>query len=292
MAEYDPAGSNEYDATLELEDNNEPQLDQADVEEDEDYDPSFGFGDGEDAAAAMPDTAQPDVGQPTDDGSKRKTVAGFEMSDDENEEQDPKPHVNGGDGEEDTATVNTPQNIPLASEPSQEEATATAQPSAPLNGSNSSLPLPTSVSNGTDAAMTAAAEVQSALQDQDSIPTVSAPTIQSPTAPEGKQQTQTLPSATVSAIQSATATPQPPTSAVGAVPAQTGDAVTSTPTTQRLPHDKVGQLEDRIKGDPRADTDAWWALVKHYREKGQIDQARKVYERFVEVFPYSVSSPF
>ena len=58
----------------------------------------------------------------------------------------------------------------------------------------------------------------------------------------------------------------------------------------RLPHDKVGQLEDRITDDPKADTDAWMTLIAHYKEKDQPDNARKVYERFLAVFPSAVCS--
>ena len=57
---------------------------------------------------------------------------------------------------------------------------------------------------------------------------------------------------------------------------------------QRLAHDRVGQLEDRIKDDPKADTDAWMSLIAYYKEKDQPDNARKVYERFLAVFPSAV----
>jgi hypothetical protein len=60
----------------------------------------------------------------------------------------------------------------------------------------------------------------------------------------------------------------------------------------RLPHDKVGQLEDRIKDDPKGDATAWASLIDHYREKGQHDFARNVYERFLKVFPYAVCISF
>ena len=57
----------------------------------------------------------------------------------------------------------------------------------------------------------------------------------------------------------------------------------------RLPHDKVGLLEDRIKEDPRGDLDAWTSLIAEHRRRGKIDDARKVYERFFVVFPSAVS---
>lgn len=58
----------------------------------------------------------------------------------------------------------------------------------------------------------------------------------------------------------------------------------------RLPHDRVGILEDRIKEDPRGDLDAWLSLIGEYRKRGKLDEARAGYERFFTVFPSSVSS--
>lgn len=56
----------------------------------------------------------------------------------------------------------------------------------------------------------------------------------------------------------------------------------------RLPHDRIGILEDRIKEDPRGDLDAWLNLVGEHRKRGKIEDARGVYERFLAVFPSSV----
>lgn len=58
----------------------------------------------------------------------------------------------------------------------------------------------------------------------------------------------------------------------------------------RLPHDRVGILEDRIKDDSRGDLDAWLSLISEHRKRGKIEDARAVYERFFNVFPSSVSS--
>lgn len=283
MADYDPAAATDY---AELENGDEPQLDLQD-DEDDDYDPSLGFG-GDDTAQATDSPIVP--------AAKPRTVGPFEIDDDEDDEEEqqesaaaPQTYVNGTESAhapEATAPVTAPaQDIPLASEPSQEDSTAVlsaiAQQSAPLNGS-SSLVLPTSVTD--DASNPASTDVQMQTS-QDSVPSISAPV----TAPEeGKQQAQAVLPTALSAMQSATATPQPPPNAVAVPPAQAAESVPQTPTTQRLPHDKVGQLEDRIKQDPKADTEAWRSLIQHYREKGQLDNARKVYERFLEVFPTAV----
>ena len=59
----------------------------------------------------------------------------------------------------------------------------------------------------------------------------------------------------------------------------------------RLPHDKIGLLEDRIKEDERGDLDAWLTLIDEHKRRGKLDEARKVYERFFGIFPSAVS-PF
>lgn len=57
----------------------------------------------------------------------------------------------------------------------------------------------------------------------------------------------------------------------------------------RLPHDRVGILEDRIQEDPRGDTAAWMELISEHRSRNRIDNAREAYERFLKVFPFAVS---
>lgn len=57
----------------------------------------------------------------------------------------------------------------------------------------------------------------------------------------------------------------------------------------RLPHDRIGILEDRIQADPRGDHDAWLSLISEHRQRGKLADARKVYERFFEIFPAAVS---
>ena len=56
----------------------------------------------------------------------------------------------------------------------------------------------------------------------------------------------------------------------------------------RLPHDKIGILEDRIKEDPRGDLDAWQNLINEHKRRGKLEDARSVYERFLVVFPSAV----
>ncbi|KAL3493807.1 hypothetical protein BJX62DRAFT_199555 [Aspergillus germanicus] len=72
--------------------------------------------------------------------------------------------------------------------------------------------------------------------------------------------------------ESATATPMPESAST---------------TKGRLPHDRVGILEDRIQEDPRGDIPAWLELINEHRGRNRIDSARDVYERFLKVFPFS-----
>ena len=58
----------------------------------------------------------------------------------------------------------------------------------------------------------------------------------------------------------------------------------------RLPHDKVGILEDRILEDPRGDIEAWLSLINEHRSRNKLDDARAAYRRFFQVFPQSVST--
>lgn len=57
----------------------------------------------------------------------------------------------------------------------------------------------------------------------------------------------------------------------------------------RLPHDRIGILEDRIKDDPRGDMDAWLSLINEHKRRSKLDDARQVYDRYFAVFPSAVS---
>lgn len=55
------------------------------------------------------------------------------------------------------------------------------------------------------------------------------------------------------------------------------------------PQDVVTTLEARIKEDPRGAMDAWLDLMAELRARNNIESIRSVYERFLAVFPQSVS---
>lgn len=56
----------------------------------------------------------------------------------------------------------------------------------------------------------------------------------------------------------------------------------------RLPNDRVGVLEDRIKEDPRGDLDAWLSLIAEHKKRNKLDDVRKTYDRFFKEFPAAV----
>ncbi|CAN8104785.1 unnamed protein product [Discula destructiva] len=53
------------------------------------------------------------------------------------------------------------------------------------------------------------------------------------------------------------------------------------------PYDVITALEQRIKQEPRAATDAWLDLIAELRRRNDTDALRDVYERFLAVFPQS-----
>lgn len=82
--------------------------------------------------------------------------------------------------------------------------------------------------------------------------------------------------------------------AVPSIAQSAASSIAATPTPipipkGRLPHDRVGILEDRIQADPRGDTEAWLELIDEHRSRNKLDAARQVYERFFKVFPWAVS---
>lgn len=265
--EYDPAGSVTFDAGADAseahqyEENGEND-DAAD--EDDDYDPTAGFNYGEDNDEQSKPTSSeqtpqhaPVEAQSEQPSKPQQTVAGFvlEESDDEQDESAPVPaQLSGDDGA--LAATQAPD-VSLRSAPQD-----TATPSTSLNGSDT-VPVPASTSSLPDSS-----------------------TLQPPPAAD-------LGKIAVSPVASAVPTPQPEPNGIAAapttVPQTNGSSVAVPPA--RLPHDKVGQLEDRIKDDPKGDTDAWLSLIKHYYDKGQYQGARDVYRRFFEVFPTAVCFP-
>lgn len=53
--------------------------------------------------------------------------------------------------------------------------------------------------------------------------------------------------------------------------------------------DKIAQLEERVRDDPRGAMDAWLSLIAEYRSKNDIEKSRLIYDRFLAVVPQAVS---
>ncbi len=103
----------------------------------------------------------------------------------------------------------------------------------------------------------------------------------SPLAILANAQINNMPHATTATT---TATSQP----ASAVATPTITTPTSVLPKARLPHDKIGILEDRIQDDEKGDIDAWLSLIAEHRKRGKLDEARKTYEKFFKVFPTAV----
>lgn len=54
--------------------------------------------------------------------------------------------------------------------------------------------------------------------------------------------------------------------------------------------DPIAILEARVKQDPRGDMDAWLELMADHRRSSRLEELRATYNRFLEVFPQSVST--
>ncbi|KAK5731530.1 mRNA 3'-end-processing protein rna14 [Elasticomyces elasticus] len=269
---------------------------QDEEEEDEDYDPSaFEFAE---TTAQTTQTAQ----EAALSGSAQvaalplppKTVGGFilEESSDADDEEDlnenedtsmsntqaqpaeAQQQLNGVEhGVQDVAMsgdVASASALPLASEP-----TDSAHHNSMTEGLTASGSLTATAPDSVSAPSAPASASTDAAVVPSSIPAAAVPPelITQQNDDEGK------PPPTIS-------TTQPPTVAPTPLPQANGDttAVPPTPTTARLPHDKVGRLEDRIRDDPKSDVEAWWELISHYRDKDQLDNARSVYARMLEVW--------
>jgi len=270
-AEYDPldpptfnAGDNDDD------DSYDPAVavngDTAGDDDEEEYEPDFGDATAQDqpahdkassTASAQPSqqvsrtpSAAPNVAE---QNAKPKTVGGFilEESDDEEDTTPAPSQLESSRGAQ--SGLGEAQDLSLGSEPTPDAVAASiAQQNNGLTGSTT-VPAPVS-----DIPVPAV-QVSVTATDQSNV---LSPSVQPSAAP--------------------TPTPKPVNGEA------TSQLPQSAPAPQRLAHDKVGQLEDRIKDDPKADTDAWMSLIAHYKEKDQPDNARKVYDRFLAVFPSAV----
>src|SRR4029079_10781747 len=80
-----------------------------------------------------------------------------------------------------------------------------------------------------------------------------------------------------------------PTQSTGNVPTGPYPAAEASPKPGApAPTDRIDFLETRVTDDPRGAMDEWLELFKDDRNRGDIDNLRKAYKRFVDVFPQAV----
>lgn len=94
-------------------------------------------------------------------------------------------------------------------------------------------------------------------------------------------------------LRATTATPTQPTQVAPAQATPPRSVDVNSPLTPVLPktrlaHDVVGILQDRIKDDPRGDSDAYLELVQEYKSRNKQDDVRRVYDQYLTVFPLAV----
>ncbi|OQO01677.1 hypothetical protein B0A48_12714 [Cryoendolithus antarcticus] len=296
--DYDPLDPPTWTAADEQNDGYDPTISKVetgdgDDDDEDDYDPdSFATGDTTDQATpadaptpvskAAPSRPASTAPQPTAQAApvtQPKTVGGFIMDESDDEENimiktdspPPPSQLNGTAGAHSglgAAAISHAQDVLLGSEPTPDAAPAIIAPQTnALTGASTDTPpsLPPEPASVPDATSQTLPSISVAASD--------------PLADSGSVLT---PSA-----QPSTAPTPVPAQVNGMAPAQSLQTVSIVP--QRLAHDIVGQLEDRIKGDPKADTDAWMGLIAYYKDKDQLDNARKVYQRFFELFPTAAS---
>ena len=199
----------------------------------------------------------PDVDQagPTSDGS--------EDAADIDEEYDPE-------SVEITTAAYNPESVPLPPLPVEEEHRASAAPirSKPKTAGGFI------VGSSDD-------------EDDDSTPPQNPPSITAQAIAQSRAFTNSPLQQTTSAQD---ILPRPSQSSVGPISATDRQAGSNLNSKSRLPTDVVGMLEDRIKEDPRGDIEAWFALIEEQKRRHRIEETRKTYERFLEMFPKAVSN--
>lgn len=197
-----------------------------------------------------------------------------------------------------SSTSSTPMNIQTNSVPSQVD-----MPEEFVAEESASLQSPH------DAAVTSQALTSSAIRSPSSVsnsaaqhvPSQTHVLIESPsnvvqngvvhTVPDENTTTAALPESgldmqtepTTEALLENSSLPNPETKTSNTIQNETAPAMLMPKA--RLPHDRIGILEDRIQEDPRGDMDAWLSLIDEFRKRGKLDEARATYERFFVMFP-------
>lgn len=197
--------------------------------------------------------------------TKPRTVGGFVLEDDEAEEEGSRPNGN-------MSGPNNPQNVFRGSSTTPQQYPLIAQ--SPSSRPQSAMTFP-SMSNN--------------FQEQS--PSDNAPLRTSEAAVVSHGSGDALISPTVPSHLRASAQNAPLNASHESRPSTANGAVNSSTavvTSARLPHDRVGMLEDRIAEDPKGDTEAWFALVDEHKRRNKMTEVRNTYERFLALFPTAV----
>ncbi|KAE8152712.1 mRNA 3'-end-processing protein rna14 [Aspergillus avenaceus] len=184
---------------------------------------------------------------------KTRTIGGFVVEDEDEDDAgdaDYEPPAVLGVEDMNTISVNVPQQ-PISGNANEDTPTPDVSLDGAAQASASAKNIPNSFYTPTSAA--AASKNDAPAQ-----------------ASQDLYNSRTLQSESVQDSAAATPVPESPSAAKG-----------------RLPHDRVGILEDRIQEDPRGDIPAWLELINEHRGRNRIDGARDVYERFLKAFPFS-----
>ena len=199
--------------------------------------------------------------------SKPRIVGGFEIEDDDDDEQEQE---NESSDEKDELDVYDPAaglDLDLNTPPPNQVSVSAPAPSSPLDRTslspdqeNGKTPAPVQA-NGSPAGMPSSALPPGA----DTLRATTATPTQ-PTQPTHVAAAQASPPRSVD-VNSPLAPVLPKT---------------------RLAHDVVGILQDRIKDDPRGDSDAYLELIQEYKSRNKQDDVRRVYDQYLAVFPLAV----
>lgn len=256
-----------------------------------------------DAMATPPTTTTPTQAPPTQASSDNaqpalpKTIGGFV---DEDEDDDDEKNVAEAEAEEEALHSNT-MSASSEYDPNIDGGppATTQQDLAPP--SNTDPARPSSSRPQSSMAFSHPPPVSDATNQQDqknSDPEPVQPQVTSDVPTSNGGLTDALPSSTSSSNTltagraSANPTPANAPPSVSRPDTANGIKVESTMTAApaaRLPSDRVGILEDRIREDPRGDTDAWLALIDEFKRRGKLSEVRKTYDEFLALFPNNVS---
>ena len=210
-----------------------------------------------------------------------RTIGGFVVDDDDEDDDDGAENEGEGDGEGDSVESGSR----LEAKPVGEELGNVNGHSRPASASRS-LPRRSASRTPQGAAAQGIVSAPQALRERTSSLDVSKGVANSNNV---NVATVTVPISdnAASTEKKPVSDPQPSSVSLSRGPSAQGSVETSV-SKARLPHDRVGILEDRIAEDPKGDIDAWLSLINEHRRRNKVEDARLVYERFFKIFPTAV----